>query len=64
MPPLVPSQTIEHVVPSFGKIKGLEFPGGIRQFCSIPYSDISKHWTRSTFETSLSRMIHEGTQHG
>ncbi|KAF5848597.1 hypothetical protein GGP41_009669 [Bipolaris sorokiniana] len=40
--------TIEHVVPSFGKIKGLEFPGGIRQFCSIPYSDISKHWTRST----------------
>ncbi|KAH7043917.1 Alpha/Beta hydrolase protein [Macrophomina phaseolina] len=64
MAPQAPTGTTTIEIPSFGKIKGLLFPSGIRQFCGIPYAQLQKRWTRSTLNTSLPGHYHDGTQHG
>ncbi|KAJ4256866.1 hypothetical protein NW762_008962 [Fusarium torreyae] len=64
MAPLKPAGTTQLDVPTLGTIKGLVFPGGIQQFCGIPYADFSKRWTRAILKTRLSGGIHDGTQHG
>ncbi|KPM45193.1 hypothetical protein AK830_g1360 [Neonectria ditissima] len=51
-------------VPSLGRVKGNLFGHGVRQFCGIPYANLSKRWTRSALNTSLAGGYHDGTQHG
>ncbi|KAB2568565.1 Para-nitrobenzyl esterase [Lasiodiplodia theobromae] len=64
MAPQTPCGTTTIDIPSFGKVKGLVYPSGTRQFCGIPYATLTKRWTRSVLNTSLPNDYHDGTQHG
>ncbi|KAH7021886.1 Alpha/Beta hydrolase protein [Ilyonectria destructans] len=64
MASLGPTGSTQHHVPTLGTINGLVFSGGIRQFCGIPYAELTKRWTRSTLKTHLPGDFHDGTQHG
>ncbi|KAH6995389.1 hypothetical protein EDB80DRAFT_877256 [Ilyonectria destructans] len=64
MAPQTPVDTTAINVPSLGKIKGLLYDNGVRQFCGIPYADLAKRWSRSTLKSNLPGDYHDGTQHG
>lgn len=64
MPAIAPSGTVELEIPGLGKVKGFEFPNGVRHFSSIPYGRLSKRWTRATLATSWENNYHDGTKLG
>ncbi|KAF4552159.1 Carboxylesterase-like protein 2 [Elsinoe fawcettii] len=51
-------------IPTLGTIDGLLHPGGVRQFCGIPYASLKERWTRSELLTSWPEGHHDGRQHG
>lgn len=64
MPAQTPCDTTPIEIPSLGRIKGLSYPSGTRQFCGIPYARLQQRWKRSELLTSLPEAYHDGTQYG
>ncbi|KAI5294113.1 hypothetical protein KEM52_004686 [Ascosphaera acerosa] len=64
LPDPVGTTTIE--IEGLGTVKGNVYPGGIRQFCGIPYGYLKKRWTRSVLKTSWEDKgnFHDGTHLG
>ncbi|CAG8347073.1 unnamed protein product [Penicillium salamii] len=56
--------TIEIDIPSLGRLKGFEFPNGVKYFSSIPYGRLSKRWTRASLAESWESGYHDGTKLG
>lgn len=51
-------------VPGLGKLEGLVYANGVRQFYGIPYARLLKRWTRATLATSWKDGFHDGTELG
>lgn len=64
LPAAIGTTTIE--IEGLGTVKGNVYPGGIRQFCGIPYGYLKKRWTRSVLKTSWEDKgnFHDGTHLG
>ncbi|KAI5308633.1 hypothetical protein KEM55_005254 [Ascosphaera atra] len=62
--PAIGTTTIE--IEGLGTVKGNVYPGGIRQFCGIPYGYLAKRWTRSVLKTDWEDKghFHDGTKLG
>lgn len=59
-----PSGEVEQEIPGLGRLKGLVYPNGVRQFMGIPYARLAKRWTRSTLATSWPNDFHDGRDLG
>jgi len=51
-------------IPGLGKLEGLVYANGVRQFYGIPYARLPKRWTRASLATSWVDNFHDGTELG
>ena len=59
-----PIGVTELEVLGLGKVKGLLYANGVRQFLGIPYASLKKRWTRSALRDSWPDGYHDGRDLG
>lgn len=52
------------LVDGLGKLRGVEYANGVRQYFGIPYARLSKRWTLPSLATKWSNDFHDGSKLG
>lgn len=59
-----PCGQTELQVKGLGRLTGLQYAGGVQQFCGVPYGRLAKRWTRAMLADSWNDGVHDGTKLG